>query len=183
MRAVTRGNGVEGDDVTVNARTIKVIPLQLKGDYPAKFEIRGEVLMKHSTFEQINEERRAAEEEVYANPRNVASGTLKMQDSSIVAKRDLDCYLYAIMGDDLNIATNYKNIVQAAKWGFKVSDPKKKFIIKCSTVDEIMEFIDYWDTERKKLPFDIDGIVIKVNSHQQQLVLGNTTKSPRWAIS
>ncbi|MCH7534870.1 MAG: NAD-dependent DNA ligase LigA, partial [Bacteroidetes bacterium] len=183
IRAVTRGDGVQGDDVTANVRTIKVIPLQLKGNYPPGFEIRGEVLMRHATFEQINEKRRLEGEDIYANPRNVASGTLKMQDSRVVASRDLDCYLYAVISEDSGITGNYENIIQSAKWGFKVSSPDKNFIIKCSSIDKIMEFINYWDKERAHLPFDIDGVVIKVNSYQHQKVLGNTAKSPRWAIS
>ncbi|NQY66773.1 MAG: hypothetical protein HRT72_03505, partial [Flavobacteriales bacterium] len=161
VQAVTRGDGLQGDDVTINARTIKSIPLQLKGDYPKSFEIRGEVLMHQTTFNKLNEERKAANEDEYANPRNVASGTLKMQDSSVVAQRNLDCFLYSIIGEDLGIASNYENILEAKKRGFKVSSTEQQFIIKCTSIDQIMDFVAYWDDKRKNLPFDIDGVVVK----------------------
>ncbi len=178
--AVTRGDGVQGDDVTTNVKTIKSIPLQLQGeDYPNIFEIRGEVLMPHKSFEKLNQGRISRNETPFANPRNAASGSLKMLDSAAVAKRHLDCYLYFVLGEDLPFNNHYDNLVAARKWGLKVPN----YIAKCKTTDEIIDFINYWDKARSQLNFDIDGVVIKVNSYAQQQQLGFTAKSPRWAIS
>ncbi len=179
VSAVTRGDGVQGDDVTTNIKTIKSIPLRLKGDYPQEFVIRGEIYMPRAGFDRMNEERIENGEEPFANPRNATSGTIKMQDSAEVAKRPLDCFLYNIMGANLPFKNHYDNLVKAREWGFKVP----KYIAKCSNVDEIMEFIHAWDAGRSELPFEIDGIVIKVNDHDKQEELGNTAKSPRWAIA
>lgn len=179
-QAVTRGDGVQGDDVTNNVKTIKSIPLKLKeGDYPEEFEIRGEILFPHDGFLKLNKEREAEGEQLFANPRNAASGTLKMQKSSLVAKRPLDCYLYYVLGENLPYDTHYENLTAAKNWGFKVPEHIKK----CKNIDEIFDFIQFWDIERKNLPFDIDGVVIKVNSYKQQKDLGFTAKSPRWAIA
>ena len=179
-RAVTRGDGEKGDDVTANVRTIRTVPLVLSGSgYPAEFEIRGEVLMPWSVFERLNEERARNEEPLFANPRNAASGTLKLQDSSIVAKRSLDAYLYFMLGEELPAEGHYENLMAAARWGFKISDTT----CKCSTIEEVFAFIDRMDSERKNLPFATDGIVLKVNSLRQQKNLGYTAKSPRWAIA
>lgn len=180
VQAVTRGDGTIGDVVTDNIKTIKTIPLVLQGDnYPDEFEIRGEVLMPWIVFEQLNKEREIREEPLFANPRNAASGTLKLQNSSIVASRKLDAYLYYLLGDKLPQDGHYENLNEAAKWGFKISDATRK----CQTLDEVFEFIKYWDTERKNLPVATDGIVLKVNSLSQQQRLGYTAKSPRWAIA
>lgn len=180
VRAVTRGDGEKGDDVTANVRTIRTVPLMLSGSgYPSEFEIRGEVLMPWRVFEQLNEERERGGEQLFANPRNAASGTLKLQDSSIVAKRKLDAYLYFMLGEQLPAEGHYENLQAAADWGFKVSD----LTCKCSTLDEVFAFIDRMDVERKNLPFATDGIVLKVNSLRQQKNLGYTAKSPRWAIA
>jgi DNA ligase (NAD+) len=179
-RAVTRGDGEKGDDVTGNIKTIRSIPLQLQGnDFPAEFEIRGEVLIPHAGFIKMNEERMADEEVPFANPRNAASGTLKTQDSSVVAKRPLDCILYYMLGENLPFANHYDNLQKAREWGFKIPP----YIKVCRTMDEVIGFIQFWDTERKNLPFDIDGIVIKINSFNQQRRLGFTAKSPRWATA
>jgi DNA ligase (NAD+) len=179
-RAVTRGDGVRGDDVTNNVKTIRCIPLVLHGDdYPADFEMRGEILMPWNVFEQLNREREAREEPLFANPRNAASGTLKLQNSSIVASRKLDSYLYYILGAELPYDGHYENLEFAHKWGFKISNAMRK----CKTLEEIFEYIRYWDTERKNLPVATDGIVLKVNSLRQQRNLGYTAKSPRWAIA
>lgn len=180
IRAVTRGDGVQGDDVTDNVKTIRTIPLVLKGNnYPKNFEIRGEILMPWDVFEQLNREREAREEPLFANPRNAASGTLKLQNSSVVASRHLDAYLYYILGDNLPCDGHYENLMAAKEWGFKISDITKK----TSTLQEIFDFIKYWDVERKNLPVATDGIVLKVNSIRQQKNLGYTAKSPRWAIA
>ena len=180
VRAVTRGDGEKGDDVTANVRTIRTVPLVLSGSgYPAEFEIRGEVLMPWLVFERLNEERAAAGEQLFANPRNAASGTLKLQDSSVVAKRSLDAYLYFMLGEQLPAEGHYENLQAAKEWGFKVSDTT----CKCRTIDEVFAFIDRMDSERKNLPFATDGIVLKVNSLRQQKNLGYTAKSPRWAIA
>ena len=179
-QAVTRGDGTKGDDVTNNVKTIQSVPLVLpEGDYPAEFEIRGEIFMHRDTFDKLNKEREEIGEQTYANPRNFASGTLKMQDSSEVAKRNLDCYLYFLQSDDLNFETHYQSLSAAKKWGFKVSDTFKL----CKNIQEVFDFIKYWDEHRHELSFDIDGIVIKINSYDQQEELGFTAKSPRWAIS
>ena len=179
-RAVTRGDGEKGDDVTANVKTIRTVPLVLSGSgYPAEFEIRGEVLMPWVVFERLNEERAVAGEQLFANPRNAASGTLKLQDSSIVAKRSLDAYLYFLLGEQLPADGHYENLEAAKRWGFKISDTT----CKCRTIDEVFAFIDRMDAERKNLPFATDGIVLKVNSLRQQKNLGYTAKSPRWAIA
>jgi len=180
VRAITRGDGIQGDDVTANIRTIRSIPLELNGeDYPDEFEIRGEVFMPHASFRYLNTLRIDSGEEPFANPRNAASGSLKMQDSAEVAKRKLDCYLYYLPGGNLPFQTHYDCLKAARSWGFKVSDA----VVKCSTVDEIYDYISEWDSGRKELPYDIDGIVIKVNDFAQQVFLGSTAKSPRWAIA
>lgn len=180
VRAVTRGDGVQGDDVTDNVKTIRTIPLVLKGDgYPKEFEIRGEILMPWNVFEELNREREAREEPLFANPRNAASGTLKLQNSAAVAARHLDAYLYYLLGDNLPCDGHYENLQEAARWGFKVSDITRKV----QTLEEVFEFINYWDVERKNLPVATDGIVLKVNSLHQQRNLGYTAKSPRWAIA
>jgi DNA ligase (NAD+) len=178
--AVTRGDGEKGDDVSTNVRTIRSVPLQLKGnDFPSNFDIRGEILLPHSGFEKLNKERGEAGEPLFANPRNAASGTLKTKNSSIVARRPLDCYLYYIPGADGGFGTHFESITRARDWGFKISP----FITKCNTLSEVFEYINSWETKRDSLPFDIDGIVIKVNSYRQQQLLGFTAKSPRWAIA
>ena len=180
MRAVTRGDGEKGDDVTDNVKTIKSIPLVLHGsNYPPVFEMRGEILMPWDTFEELNREKEAREEPLFANPRNAASGTLKLQNSSIVASRKLDAYLYYLLGDNLPFDGHYENLQEAQKWGFKISPLMRK----CHSTEEIFEFINYWDIERKNLPVASDGIVLKVNSLKQQKNLGFTAKSPRWAIA
>jgi len=182
-QAVTRGDGSKGEDISANVKTIKTIPLKLHGNYPADFEIRGEIFFPLKAFEALNKFKEEAGEELFANPRNTASGTLKMQDSSIVAKRGLDCFLYGIYGNNLPFESHYQSVLAAGDWGLKIPDPKKNFIKKCNSIDEIMDFINYWDTERHKLPFEIDGVVIKVNNYNQQAEMGFTAKSPRWAIS
>lgn len=177
--AVTRGDGEKGDDVTDNVKTIRTIPIVLHGDYPDVFEIRGEILMSWNVFEQLNREKESREEPLFANPRNAASGTLKLQNSSIVASRKLDAYLYYILGENLPCDGHYENLRKAAKWGFKISSHTRK----CKNLQEIFDYIHYWDTERKNLPVATDGIVLKVNSLNQQKNLGFTAKSPRWAIA
>lgn len=181
VRGVTRGDGVHGDDVTANVRTIRCIPLVLKegSGYPHEFEIRGEILMPWKVFERLNAEREAAEEPLFANPRNAASGTLKSQNSRLVASRQLDSYLYYLLGDTLPSDGHYENLQTAASWGFKISQGMKKV----KTLQEIYDYINYWDTERKNLPVATDGIVLKINSLRQQRSLGYTAKSPRWAIA
>lgn len=187
-QAVTRGDGVHGDDVTANVRCIHSIPLQLipGSGYPHEFEIRGEILMPWTSFEKLNAEREAKEEPLFANPRNAASGTLKSQNSTVVAQRNLDAYLYYLLGDSNDLfapqglwISHYDNLAQAQKWGFKISQGMRL----CKSLDEILDFINYWDTERKNLPVATDGIVLKVNSLRQQRHLGYTAKSPRWAIA
>ena len=181
VRGVTRGDGVHGDDVTANVRTIRCIPLVLKegSGYPHEFEIRGEILMPWKVFERLNAEREASEEPLFANPRNAASGTLKSQNSRLVASRQLDSYLYYLLGDTLPSDGHYENLQTAASWGFKISQGMKKV----KTLQEIYDYINYWDSERKNLPVATDGIVLKVNSLRQQRSLGYTAKSPRWAIA
>ena len=184
VQALTRGDGVQGDDITANVRTIRTIPLKLKGnDYPADFEIRGEIFLPREAFDKINEEKKEAGEALLANPRNTASGTLKMQDSAVVAKRGLDCYLYSVSGEELPFVSHFDSIQKAGEWGFKVPLAQNNFIKKCDSIDGILEFINFWDEERKKLPFDVDGVVIKVNQYSIQKQLGTTAKSPRWAIA
>ena len=179
-QAVTRGDGVQGDDVTANVRTIRSIPLVLKdGDWPREFEIRGEILLPWREFERLNAEREAAEEPLFANPRNAASGTLKSLDPKVAASRRLDAYLYYLLGDGIEGDGHYENLMRARAWGFKISDCMRKV----KTLQEIYDFINYWDTERKNLPVATDGIVLKVNSLRQQRALGYTAKSPRWAIA
>lgn len=180
VRGVTRGDGVRGDDVTANVKTIRCIPLVLPGTgYPHEFEIRGEILMPWKVFERLNAEREAAEEPLFANPRNAASGTLKSQNSRLVASRQLDSYLYYLLGEELPSDGHYENLQAAASWGFKISQGMKKV----KTLEDIYAYIDYWDSERKNLPVATDGIVLKVNSLRQQRQLGFTAKSPRWAIA
>ena len=180
VQAVTRGDGVRGDDVTQNVRTIRAIPLVLSATgYPQTFEIRGEILMPWASFERLNREREAAEEPLFANPRNAASGTLKSLDSRVVASRQLDAYLYYLLGEDLPADGHYENLECARQWGFKISQGMRK----AKTVDEVFDFINYWDQARKNLPVATDGIVLKVNALRQQRALGFTAKSPRWAIA
>ena len=181
VRALTRGDGVRGDDVTANVRTIRSIPLQLPagGDWPRRFEIRGEVLMPWNSFDRLNAEREAREEPLFANPRNAASGTLKSKDSRVVAARGLDAYLYYLLGDELPGDTHYANLMKARSWGFKVSEGMRLV----TSLEEIYSFLDYWDEARKELPVATDGVVLKVDSLRQQELLGYTAKSPRWAIA
>ena len=179
-QAVTRGDGTYGDDVTANVRTIRAIPLVLQGnDYPAMFEIRGEILMPYASFDKLNAEREANGEPLFANPRNAAAGTLKQQSSAVVAKRGLDCTLYQLAGDNLPFDSHWDNINKAREWGFKISE----YMRICHTVDEIDEYIRYWDEGRKHLPFPTDGVVIKVNRYADQRALGFTAKAPRWAVA
>lgn len=180
VQAVTRGDGTQGDEVTANARTIRSIPLKLMGnDYPEEFEIRGEVLLPWTEFDRLNKEREEQEEPLFANPRNAASGTLKQQNPAIVASRKLDAYFYYLLGEKLPADTHYDNLEAARKWGFKIP----RVMRKCTTLQEVFDYISYWDTERKELPVATDGIVLKVNSLRQQRNLGFTAKSPRWAIA
>ncbi len=178
-QAITRGDGVQGDDVTTNAKTIKSIPLHLKGKYPDKFEIRGEVYMPRPVFDSLNKEREEIGDALMANPRNAASGSMKMQDSAQVAKRKLDCFLYYVLGEKLPHQSHIENMHAAKTWGFKISEDAKL----CHGIDDVLDFINYWDKKRFDLPYDIDGIVIKVNDYNQQQNLGFTAKSPRWAIA
>ncbi|MFM7667294.1 MAG: NAD-dependent DNA ligase LigA, partial [Bacteroidota bacterium] len=182
-QAVTRGDGEKGEDVTRNVRTIRTIPLSLKGDYPQDFEIRGEIFMPSAVFEKLNNQRAENGEQLFANPRNTASGTLKMQDSKIVATRGLDSYLYGLYGEELYAEGHFESVANAGSWGFKIPQPKDRFIEKTSSIEGIMNFIHFWDENRYSLPFEIDGVVIKVNSYRQQQQLGFTAKSPRWAIA
>ena len=181
VRAVTRGDGTQGDDVTTNVKTIRTVPLKLHGDYPDFFEMRGEIVMPFDSFNRLNEARVEAGDDLFANPRNAAAGTLKLQDSKEVARRRLDNYCYYMMMDGLEnrYQTHYQSLQAARKWGFNISN----FMALCKTIDEIFEFIDYWDVKRHELPFAIDGIVLKVNSYAQQQALGFTAKSPKWAIA
>ena len=180
VRAATRGDGMVGDDVTENVRTIRSIPLQLRGGgYPDLFEIRGEILMPYKSFERLNREREDIGETPFANPRNAAAGSLKQQSSAVTASRDLDAYLYMLAGDEMPYATHYESLLAARQWGFKVSDQMKL----CRNLDEVMDFIRYWDQARESLPFATDGVVIKVNSYAMQKQLGSTAKAPRWAVA
>ncbi|MFM6935723.1 MAG: NAD-dependent DNA ligase LigA [Flavobacteriales bacterium] len=181
--AVTRGDGEKGELVTTNVRTIRTIPLQLKNDFPLDFEIRGEIFMPHEQFNVLNQEREEAGEALYANPRNTASGTLKSLDSKVVADRKLDCYLYGIYGLAEQQSGHFESVLKAKDWGFRIPPPENRFIEKTNTIQGIMDFIHFWNEARYELPFDIDGIVIKVNSYDQQRKLGFTAKSPRWAIA
>ena len=180
VQAVTRGDGESGDEVTNNVRTIHSVPLSLKGnDYPAEFEIRGEIMLPRKSFDRLNEERTELGYEPFANPRNAASGSLKMQDSAEVAKRRLDCFLYFLLGENLPFQHHYDNLRKAREWGFNIPD----YVAKCSDIQGVIQFIQTWEEDRKQLPFDIDGVVIKINSLEQQQKLGFTAKSPRWAIA
>ena len=180
VRAVTRGDGVEGDDVTANVRTVRTVPLRLRGtDWPDHFEIRGEILMPYASFDRLNAEREANGEQLFANPRNAAAGTLKQQSSAVVARRGLDCTLYQLAGDDLPFTTHWESLEKARQWGFKVSDAARI----CRSVDEIDAFIEHWDTARRRLPFPTDGVVIKVNDFAVRRQLGFTAKAPKWAVA
>lgn len=180
VRAVTRGDGTQGDDVTTNVKTIRSIPLKLRGEnHPEMFEIRGEILLPWPEFDRLNREREEQEEPLFANPRNAASGTLKQQNPAIVASRKLDAYFYSLLGDNLPAEGHYENLVFARSWGFKVPD----VIRKCASLDDVFDYLQYWDLHRKELPVATDGVVLKVNSLRQQLNLGFTAKSPRWAIA
>ncbi|MDR2497246.1 MAG: NAD-dependent DNA ligase LigA [Tannerellaceae bacterium] len=180
LRAVTRGDGSRGDDVTINVRTIRSIPLRLLGDdYPSEFEVRGEILLPIAEFERLNRERELADEAPFANPRNAAAGTLKQQDSHIVAARKLDAFFYAILGEALPCNNHYDNLRKARSWGFKISDATRK----CGSIHDVFAYLNHWDVERKALPVGTDGVVLKVNSLAQQSALGATSKSPRWAIA
>lgn len=180
VRAVTRGDGVRGDDVTPNIRTIRSIPLKIHSkDIPQSFEVRGEVFMPHKSFADLNNEKQAQNEEVFANPRNAAAGSLKLQDSSIVAKRNLDCYIYGLLGDALPRQSHFENLQVLKNWGFKVYEHTRK----CRNLDEVFQFVAEFERKRSTLPFDIDGVVIKVNDYARQEQLGYTSKFPRWAIS
>ena len=179
VQALTRGDGTQGDNVTANIKTIKSVPLKLRGDYPDKFEIRGEIVLPFEGFNAMNAERIAAGEEPYKNPRNTASGSLKLQDSAEVAKRPLECLLYSIVGDNIAIKTQFENLEKAGSWGFKVPAIAKL----TDSIDGVLEFVNYWDTHRHELPYETDGVVIKVNSLYQQAELGYTAKAPRWAMA
>lgn len=179
IKAVTRGDGFQGDNVTANIKTIKTVPLKLNGDYPPKFDIRGEIVLPFEGFHKMNEERIAAGEEPHRNPRNTASGSLKLQDSAEVAKRPLECLLYNLSGTNLGVKTQYESLEKARQWGFKVPEIAKLF----NSVTDVLEFIAYWDVHRHNLPYETDGVVIKVNNLQQQEELGYTAKAPRWAIA
>lgn len=182
-KAVTRGDGTRGEDVTTNVKTIRTIPLKLKGDFPQDFEIRGEIFMPLNAFRKLNAEREEVGEPLFANPRNTASGTLKMQDSRIVAERSLDSFLYGVYGEDLPFEGHFQAVEAAESWGFKVPKLAHRYIGLTDSISGIMDFIHYWDKKRYELPFEIDGVVIKVNNYNQQKKLGFTAKSPRWAIA
>lgn len=183
VRAVTRGDGEQGEDITANVRTIRTVPLSLKGDFPDKFEIRGEVFMPLAAFNNLNEARDEAGEERFANPRNTAAGTLKLQDSAVVATRGLDTFLYGVYGNDLSFQSHMDAVKAAGSWGFKIPSEAHGYISSTNTIAGVMDFIHYWDEHRSELPFEIDGIVIKVNSYEHQRRLGFTAKSPRWATA
>ena len=179
VRAVTRGDGFQGDDVTDNVKTIRSVPLQLKGDYPQKFDIRGEIILPLEGFAKMNRERLDAGEDPYMNPRNTAAGSIKLQDSALVAQRPLDCLLYGIVGENLGISTQFEALEKARSWGFKVPEVAQL----CKSTAEVMQFVEHWDENRHTLPYETDGVVVKVNSIQQQEELGHTAKSPRWAMA
>ena len=183
VRAVTRGDGEQGEDITANVRTIRTIPLSLKGDFPDKFEIRGEVFMPLEAFGKLNASRDEAGEERFANPRNTTAGTLKLQDSAVVATRGLDTFLYGVYGNDLPFQSHVDAVKAAGSWGFKIPSEAHGYISSTNTIAGVMDFIHYWDEHRSELPFEIDGIVIKVNSYEHQRRLGFTAKSPRWATA
>ena len=182
-RAVTRGDGTQGEEITANVRTIRTIPLQLRGDFPQDFEIRGEIFMPLASFLKLNAEREENGEQLFANPRNTASGTLKMQDSKVVSERNLDSYLYGIYGNNLAFEGHFETVQKAGEWGFKIPLQQSRMIEKTDSAEGIMNFIHFWDKERYNLPFEIDGVVVKVNNYAQQKRLGFTAKSPRWAIA
>ncbi len=183
-QGITRGDGSEGEDITPNVRTIRSIPLKLQGDdYPEFFEVRGEIFMPYSVFERLNQEREARGESTYANPRNITAGTLKLQDSSIVAQRDLDCYLYAFYADRNPFSYHYDSLLKLREWGFKVPEPEDDMIARCSDIDQVMGFVDRWEEKRSDLDLEVDGVVVKVNSYELHEELGRTAKSPRWAIA
>ena len=182
-RAVTRGDGSQGEDITTNVKTIRTIPLSLTGNFPDDFEIRGEIFMPLQSFKRLNEEREDIGEPVFANPRNTASGTLKLQDSKIVAERTLDSFLYGVYGDDLQLNGHFESVQAAGSWGFKVPTSENNFIVRTDSIAGIMYFIHFWNEKRQNLPFEIDGVVIKVDNYEQQRRLGFTAKSPRWAIA
>ena len=179
LKAVTRGDGVQGDDVTANIKTIRSVPLRLKGDFPPRFDIRGEIVLPFEGFNKLNEERIEIGEEPYRNPRNTASGSLKLQDSAEVAKRPLECLLYNITGNKLNITSQFESLEKARAWGFKVPTVS----VVANSIEEVLEFIDYWNVHRHDLPYETDGVVVKINDLHQQDELGYTSKSPRWAIA
>jgi len=179
VKAVTRGDGFQGDNVTANIKTIKSVPLKLKGDYPPKFDIRGEIVLPFEGFKKMNEARIEIGEEPYRNPRNTASGSLKLQDSAEVAKRPLECLLYNLTGSKLGVATQFESLDKARSWGFKVPDAAQL----AHSIEEVFEFVAHWDVHRHNLPYETDGIVIKVNDLQQQEELGYTAKAPRWAMA
>ncbi|MEP0133810.1 MAG: NAD-dependent DNA ligase LigA [Eudoraea sp.] len=179
VKGVTRGDGFQGDDVTANIRTIRSVPLKLQGDFPSKFDIRGEIVLPIDGFAKMNEERINNGEDPYMNPRNTAAGSLKLQDSSLVAERPLECLLYGITGRNLNFSSQFEMLLKASEWGFKVPTAAKL----CKSTEEVMEFLEVWDIERHSLPYETDGVVVKVNSLQQQEELGYTAKSPRWALA
>ena len=179
IKAVTRGDGIQGDEVTANIRTIKSIPLSLKGEFPESMELRGEIILPLEGFNKMNEQRLAEGEEPYMNPRNTASGSLKLQDSTLVAQRPLDCLIYGIASDEMNIENQMNFLNKAREWGFKIPDTAKE----CKTIEEVFDFVDYWDQARHELPYETDGVVIKINSFAQQEELGFTSKAPRWAIA
>jgi DNA ligase (NAD+) len=182
-RAVTRGDGTQGEEITANVRTIRTIPLQLRGDFPQDFEIRGEIFMPLASFLKLNAEREENGEQLFANPRNTASGTLKMQDSKVVSERNLDSYLYGVYGNNLAFEGHFETVQKAGEWGFKIPLQRSRMIEKTNSAEGIMNFIHFWDKERHNLPFEIDGVVVKVNNYAQQKRLGFTAKSPRWAIA
>ena len=179
QQAITRGDGEKGDDVTTNIKTIRNIPLKIFGDFPDEFEVRGEIFMPHASFERLNKERASSGETLFANPRNATAGTIKLQNSSQVSKRGLDCFLYYLLGEKFIHSTHYENLQEAKKWGLPISEHTRK----CRTLNDVFEFINHWDTARKNLPYDTDGVVIKINNLEQQDELGLTAKSPRWAIA
>ena len=179
VRGLTRGDGIQGDDVTNNIKTIRSVPLQLQGDYPKKFDIRGEIVLPFEGFAQMNEERIQNGEEPYMNPRNTAAGSLKLQDSALVAERPLECLLYSIVGENLGLETQFEMLEKARSWGFKVPTVAKL----CKSIDQVLQFVEYWDVHRHQLPYETDGVVVKVNSLQHQEELGYTSKSPRWAMA
>ena len=179
QRAVTRGDGIQGDDVTTNVKTIRSVPLKLKGDFPAKFDIRGEIVLPFDGFDKMNKERIANGEDPYMNPRNTASGSLKLQDSGLVAERPLECLLYSLAGTGNLVETQFEMLTKAREWGFKVPEAAKL----CNSTEEVMEFISYWDRNRHDLPYETDGVVVKVNQIRHQEELGYTAKSPRWALA